>query len=110
MPEISEKEARKRLEDAVKNVDWITHFLGSETRQRDFLEVYRRLHAQLREGDSLEIELSLYSYLGRDAIEIPTACFKIVLHFKDRKKEIVYSRDTTGGIGLGNLLYLDHRD
>ncbi|MEK6897389.1 MAG: hypothetical protein AABW93_02575 [Nanoarchaeota archaeon] len=105
MPEISEEEARGRLEDTVKDVNWITHFLGNETKQRDFLEVYRGLHAQLHEGDRLEIELGLYSYPARDALEIPTAGFKIVLHSKDGKKERVYSRDATGGIGLGNLLY-----
>ena len=105
MPEISEKEARKRLEDTIKNVNWITHFLGNETKQRDFLEVYRGLHAQLHEGDRLEIELDLCSYPTRSGLEIPTANFKIILCLKNVKKEIVYSRDTTGGIGLGNLLY-----
>ena len=105
MPEISEKEARKRLEATVENVDWITHFLGNETKQQDFLEVYRGLHAQLREGDRLEIELGLYSHPGIHALEIPTANFKIILCTKNGKREIVYSRDTIGGIGLGNLLY-----
>jgi hypothetical protein len=105
MPEISEKEARKRLEATVKNVNWITHFLGNETQRRDFLEVYRGLHAQLHEGDRLEIELNLYSYPGRDALEIPTANFKIILYPRNGKKEIVYSRDPMVGIGLGNLLY-----
>lgn len=105
MPEISEEEARGRLEDTVKDVNWITHFLGNETKQRDFLEVYRGLHAQLHEGDRLEIELNLYSYPGRYALKIPTANFKIILCPRNGKKEIVYSRDHTGGIGLGNLLY-----
>lgn len=105
MPEITEKEARERLEHAVKNVDWITHFLGNETKQRDFLEVYRGLRAQLHEGDRLEIELGLYSHSGKYALEIPTANFKIILCPKNGKREIVYSRDTMGGIGLGNLLY-----
>ncbi len=105
MPEISEKEARKRLEATVKNVDWIAHFLGNEPQQRYFLEVYRGLHAQLHEGDRLEIELSLYSYPGRYGSEIPTAGFKIILYTKNGKREIVYSRDATGGIGLGNFLY-----
>lgn len=105
MPEISKEEAQKRLEATVKNANWIAHFLGNETQQQDFLEVYRGLHAQLREGDRLEIELGLYSHSGKYALEIPTANFKIILHPKNGKGEIVYSRDTTGGIGFGNLLY-----
>ena len=107
MPEIPKEEARKRLEDSVKNVDWITHFLGDKSRQESFLDVYRGLHSQLREGDSLEIEVWAHMRDGQYK-EIPTATFKITLKRKDGKKDVIYTRDADGsGIGGGHLLYRD---
>ena len=105
MPEISKEEARKRLEDSVKTVDWITHFLGDETKQQDFLEVYRGLNAQLREGDRLEIEIDPYMLSREKYADIATAAFSIILHLKDGKKEKVYQKSTGSEIGSGRLLY-----
>lgn len=105
--DISKKEARKRLEDSVLKVDWITHFLGDDSDQDNFLNVYRGLHAQLREGDKLEIKPSLSVYDGRHGLEVPTADFGIILIEKDGKSNLIYARGTAGGIGSGHLLYVD---
>ena len=104
--EISEAEARQRLEDAVKKADIITHFLGEPSRQESFLRVYRELHSQLHEGDTLEIEFNLTTFRRHGIEEEPSARFRIVLINQKGKKYFVYSRDRDGsGFGDRPLLY-----
>jgi len=86
MSEISKEEARKRLEDSVKKVDWITHFLGNKSDQNFFLECYRDFYTQLREGDNLDIKVHVYREPGENS---PTAEFLIVLNTASKKKKTV---------------------
>lgn len=104
--EISEAEARQRLEEAVKKGDLITHFLGDQSRQNSFLRVYRGLHSQLHEGDKLEIEFNLTTFRRHGIEEEPSARFRIVLINQEGKKYFVYSIDRDGsGFGDRPLLY-----
>ena len=112
MPEISKEEARKRLEDSVKNIDWIAHFLGDETKQQNFLDVYRGLHAQLREGDRLEIHVYLKHHIGKISVistvdVIPTVDFGIALHTKKGEEKEVYRRDFSFKSVSSKVLYKD---
>ena len=52
---ISKKEVRKKLEESLKNFDWLNEFFPHSNK---FILEYKLYHAQLREGDKLEINVS----------------------------------------------------
>ena len=53
MPEITRKQAEGELAKAVSSFDWTQLTPGGEK----FLDTYRTLHAQLRKGDKLKINV-----------------------------------------------------
>ncbi len=76
--ELSREEAEGRLSEVVTKFDWAGEFLGNH--KDDFLRTYRALHAQLREGDKLEIEIEIDRHENTRCSTISYPIFKIVLH------------------------------
>jgi len=103
--EISHDEAVRRLEESVKDVNLIEHFLGSN--KDSFLRTYRALHSQLRDGDSLNIEASL-KIRETKLVDIPTIYFEIIFT-SNGKKETIYHYNSKEGFERrkDNLLYSD---
>ncbi|MFH1311528.1 MAG: hypothetical protein ABIH65_03935 [Nanoarchaeota archaeon] len=103
--EISREEARKRLENSVKNIDLINHFLGNDSAQEDFLKIYRGYYAQLCVGDRLEIRASPSICNGKYHTKIPILSFNIILCKRTGKEKLVYGFDKMDSTGIGTLLY-----
>lgn len=73
---LSQQEAERRLEEAAKSFDWVTKLLGHA--RKDLLSGYRSLHAQLKDGDRLEIRVVKKTHECQH-IEIDYPCFEVVL-------------------------------
>lgn len=71
--ELTKEEAEGKLEKAIKAFDWGKEFLGEDF--EGFIRAYRALHAQLRDGDSLKIEIVKREH--RDGPDYPA--FNMVL-------------------------------
>ena len=102
--EISRADAESRLANAISNFDWAKEFLGDKN---GLLDNYRALHAQLREGDRLSIEVDSTTYYGRYGVEVKYPVFNIALYKKGQAgKEVVYSFSDDVNMGR-RLLYQD---
>ena len=103
--EISRKKAEQDLEKAVADFDLVGEFLGGA--KQGFLNMYRKLHAQLREGDELKIKI----HKSRSDVDHKSVSyepnFDIVLISKGIEQKIVYSIGLTGEkvISPGHYLY-----
>ena len=101
MPEISDEQARKNLETVVcsKGVEII---LGKHADH--FLSTYQALHAQLRSGDRLDIELHAID----DDRHNDDIFFRTVLYISDGRKEYISFGSRNGSSSpAGSLLYKD---
>ncbi len=100
---LSKEEAQKRLEEAAKGFDWVSELLGSA--KEDLLTGYRTLHAQLKEGNRLEIRVEKKTHECRSA-DMVYPCFEIVHVLSNGKTRVVatYSSgwSTTAALPLYN--------
>ena len=106
--EISREETQQELERAVKDFDWIGEFLGKK--RAEFLDMYRVLHAQLREGDKLKIEVCKSSCRVGYGSEKCEPWFAILLYKSNGDKESPYRihpDGTTFSTYPSGLLYSD---
>jgi len=103
MPEVSRSEARRRLNNAVRIFEWSSLMADPN----EFLEVYRSFHAQLREGDTLDIRLDTTTSHARYGLEHTGVVFEIVLRENNGEGRPVYWMDTDGSTSIGPILYTD---
>jgi len=96
---ISEEQAKAELEKVVEVTDIKSLLLGEAHWQQNFLKDYRILHAQLKEGDELKIEIGR----GLDEKDYSLG-FNIVLYQQNAAKKIV-NHFTRGCSSGDKLLY-----
>ena len=101
--DISEKEVREKLEEAVKNFDWITEFFPHLDR---FISRYKLLSAQLKEKDELEIKIKKKENRS-NRVTYAEPEVDIILTKEKGKSELVYSISYDGTSLGSELLYND---
>ena len=99
---ISKKEVRKKLEESLKNFDWLNEFFPHSNK---FILEYKLYHAQLREGDKLEINVSK-SENSKNGIPYAEPFLEIILHSKENRLGVVCTFYYDGSLLRGSeLLY-----
>jgi hypothetical protein len=102
---LSESEAQKKLEQVVKEYDWIGEFLGPN--KDSFLRTYRAMYAQLKDDDRLEIEIKKQEkHTNYSDFAFPDFC---IVHYKTNgTTKVVHTCDSLGNIwSNANLLLYD---
>lgn len=107
--EISGELISKKIEDAVKNFNFVEEFLGIHKER--LIRNYQLFYSQIKNNERLEIKIDKSVREGKFGQIFYTPIFQIVLYKQNSLGKVVYSMNSNGEVlrGIdGKLEYITH--